>query len=62
MTTQAEEPSIPEDLRQLLEETGFDLTGIDPADIKSLAASFRRGVDDFHSSTRRVLRGEEEVA
>ncbi len=64
MTTQAEqtaEPEVPEELRQLLNETGFDISGMDPEDIKSLAESFKRGVDDFHSSTRRILR-EEEVA
>ena len=54
--TQSEERSVPEDLQQILEETGFNLTGMDPTVIKKLAASLRR---DF---TRCVLRGEEEVA
>ena len=56
--TQVEKRSISEDLRQLLKETGFDLTGMDPSDIRDLVDSFREVV----SSTRHVLRGEEEVA
>ena len=43
-----------EDIQQILDETGLNLTGMDPSVIKEV-------VDDFHSFTRRALGGNEKM-
>jgi hypothetical protein len=59
-----EQPEIPDEIRELLEETGFDLEGMSPEEINEIVREFKKNMGQFHSIARRILRGEveEEVA